>query len=155
KVVNYSLRYGISPISAGGFVIYGLGLSGVMGDHKRGYDFGRFALDLAEKGKKPATICKVLLFFSAFIKLWLDPIDETFPLIDRARKMALEVGDHQYVNYAICCNILGRLCRGASLQHLLSDFEENWPFVSNSSDAHAIQVLTICKNYALALQGQT
>jgi len=155
KVVNYSLRYGISPISAGGFVIYGLGLSGVMGDHKRGYDFGRFALDLAEKGKKPATICKVLFFYAAFIKLWLDSIDETFPLLDRVRKMALEVGDHQYVNYAICSNVLGRLSRGTGLQRLLSECEESWPFVLNSNDAHAIQVLTICKNYALALQGKT
>ena len=155
KVVNYSLRYGISPISAGGFVIYGLSLGGVMDDHKRGYDFGRFALDLAETSKKPATICKVLLFFAAFIKVWLDPIDETFPLLDRARKMALEVGDHQYVNYAICCSILGRLSRGTSLQQLLSECEEHWPFVLHSNDAHAIQVLTICKNFALALQGKT
>jgi predicted ATPase/class 3 adenylate cyclase len=155
KVVNYSLRYGISPISAGGFVIYGLGLSGVMDDHKRGYDFGRFALGLAEKGKKPATICKVLFFYAAFIKLWLDPIDETFPLLDRVRTMALEVGDHQYVNYAICSNVLGRLSRGTNLHDLQSECEENWPFVLNSKDAHAIQVLTICKNYALALQGKT
>ncbi len=155
KVVNYSLRHGILPISAGGFVIYGLGLSGVMDDQKRGYDFGRFALGLAEKGKKPATICKVLFFYAAFIKLWLDPIDETFPLLDRVRKMALEVGDHQYVNYAICSNVLGRLSRGTNLQHLLSECEDNWPFVLNSKDAHAIQVLTICKNYALALQGKT
>ena len=51
-MVNYSLRYGISPLSASGFVIYGLGLGGVMGDYERGHDFGRFAVDLAEKGKK-------------------------------------------------------------------------------------------------------
>ena len=155
KVVNYSLRYGISPLSASGFVIYGLGLGGVMGDYERGYDFGRFAVDLAEKGKKSATMCKVLLLFAAFIKLSLDPIDETFPLIDRARKLALEVGDHQYVNYAICCSILGRLCRGTSLQNLLNECEEHWHFVLQSNDAHAIQVLTICRNYALALQGKT
>jgi predicted ATPase/class 3 adenylate cyclase len=155
KVVNYSLRNGISPLSAGGFVIYGLSLGAVMDDHKRGYDFGRFALELAEKGEKPSTICKVLLFFAAFIKLWRDPIDETFPLIDRARKMALEVGDHQYVNYAICCSILGRLSRGSSLHQLLCECEEHRPFVLHSKDAHAIQVLTMCKNYALALQGKT
>ena len=67
KIVNYSLRDGISPLSAMGFAVYGLALGAAMDDYKLGYDFGRFALELAERSKDPSIICKVL---------WLRRIDQ-------------------------------------------------------------------------------
>ena len=155
KVVNYSLRHGVSPLSAGGFVLYGLGLGAAMDDHKRGYDFGRFALELAEKGKDPSIISKVLVIFAAFIKFWRDQVDESFPLIERARKMALEVGDHQYVDYAIIGSISLQFSRGSHLHELLRECEEHSPFVLHSMDAFPVELLTMWRNCVLALQGKT
>ncbi len=155
KVVNYSLRHGISPLSAGGFVLYGLGLGAALDDHERGYDFGRFALDLAEKSNDPAIICKVLVIFSMFIKFWRDPIDESFELIDRARKMGLEVGDHQYVGYAILGSIAMPFSRGTNLAEILRLCDEHRPFVTHSKDAFTVESLTMWQNCALALRGKT
>jgi predicted ATPase/class 3 adenylate cyclase len=153
KVVNYSLRHGISPLSAGGFVLYGLGLA--MDDYKRGYDFGRFTLELAEKSNDDSIVCKVLVIFAQFIKFWRDPVDESFPLLDRARKMAREVGDYHYANMAILGSISLRFCRGSSLYDLLRECEEHSRFVLNSKEAFACEALTMWKNSALALQGKT
>jgi predicted ATPase/class 3 adenylate cyclase len=155
KVVNYSLRHGISPLSAGGFVLYGLGLGAALGNHKRGYEFGRFALDLAEKGKDPSIISKVLVIFAQFIKFWRDQIDESFPLIERARELAFEVGDHQYVNYAIIGGTSLQFSRGSSLHELLRDCEEHKPVVLHSMDAFPIESMTMWRNCALALRGKT
>ena len=155
KVVNYSLRYGISPLSACGFVLYGLGLGAALHDYKRGYDFGRFAVELAERGGDPSILCKVLVIFAQFIKLWRDPLDESFPLISRARKLALEVGDHQYVDYAIIGGISLQFSRGCNLQDVLRECEDHKPFVQQSKDAFPTESLTMWQNCALALQGKT
>jgi predicted ATPase/class 3 adenylate cyclase len=155
KVVNYSLRHGISPLSAGGFVLYGLGLSAALNDYERGYAFGRFALDLAEKGKDPSITCKVIVIFAQFIKFWRDPIDESFALIERAHKMALEAGDNQYADYAIIGGISLRFSRGCNLNEVVRECEEHKTFVHQSNDAFSIHSLTMWQNCARALQGKT
>ena len=62
KAVNYFLapRHGNAPISAVGFVAYGLILGGGMDrDIKRGHEFGRMAVELAERSKDPSIICRL------------------------------------------------------------------------------------------------
>ena len=79
KVVNYSLRRGISHLSATGFVLYGLVLAARLGKFQLGYEFGQFAVELAESGRDPAVTCKALVIFAEFIKYWRDSLDESFP----------------------------------------------------------------------------
>jgi predicted ATPase/class 3 adenylate cyclase len=155
KVVNFSLRHGIPPLAAGGFVLYGLGLGAAMDDHKRGCEFGRFALELAEKGDNPSIVCKVIVIFAQFIKFWRDPVDESFPLIDRARRIALEVGDHQYAGYAIIGGISLCFSRGGSLDEIQRECDRHRPFVLQSKDAFPVESLTMWSNCVGALQGRT
>jgi predicted ATPase/class 3 adenylate cyclase len=154
KVVNYSLRVGISPLAATGFVIYGLGLAAALDQYQAGYEFGKFAVELAELGKDDAVICKVLVIFSQFIKFWRDPFDDCFALIDRARKLALNVGDHQYVNYAIIGNISLRFSRGTRLPDLLDICRRDEAFVMESKDAFPTESLLIWRSCILALLGE-
>ena len=49
KMVNLSLRKGISPLSPFAFIIYGMILGSVLGDFKNGARWGRFAIDLIDK----------------------------------------------------------------------------------------------------------
>jgi hypothetical protein len=154
KVVNCSLRHGISPLSAVGFVLYGVVLGTAMDDYKRGSDFGRLALELAERSKDPSIICKVL-WLVASIKAWRDPFDEMFPLFDRAQRIALESGEHQYANFATLSKMYGRISRGASLNEVLRVYEQSWPFVMQSKDVLPMEMATSGRNWALALQGKT
>ena len=105
-----------------------------MGDPKLGYEFGRLSIELAERSKDPSIMCKVLYIFAAFIKVSRDPLDECFPLWNRARQLALETGDHQYCNYAIIAEILGRTIRGSNLHEVLRLFDEHCPFVLQSKE---------------------
>ena len=156
KIVNYSLRHGISPVSAFGFAGYGLALGAGMDDHKRGYDFGRFAVALGgERAGTPPITCKVLYGFAAFIKPWRDPLDESFPLLDRARKLALEVGDHQYATYCVGSSMWAHVARGTNLDELLRECDQQKPLVERSKDPFPVEMVTIARNYALALQGKT
>ncbi len=155
KAVNYSLRHGNAPISAVGFVAYGLILGGGMDDIKRGYEFGRMAVELAERSKDPSIICKVVWIFAAMILSWRDPIDESFPLFERARRLALDVGEHQYAAYTIISIIFAMITSGKSLHDILHVCEEHWPFIAHSKDLASIEFVTMCRNHVLALQGET
>ena len=154
KAVNYSLRHGNAPISAVGFVVYGV-VSVGMDNFKRGYEFGRMAIELAERSKDPSIISKVIWIFAAMILSWRDPIDESFALFERARRLALDVGDHQYVNYVIISIIFAMITSGKSLNDVLRVCEEHGPFVLHSKDVAHTEFVTMCKNHALALQGKT
>ena len=155
KAVNYSLRHGNAPISAVGFVVYGILLGAGMDNFKRGYEFGRMAVELAERSKDPSIICKVVWIFAAMILSWRDPIDESFPLFERARRLALDVGEHQYANYVIISIIFAMITSGKSLPDILRVCEEHWSFVLHSKDVGPTEFVMMCKNYALALEGKT
>jgi class 3 adenylate cyclase len=155
KIVNYSLRHGISHLSATGFVLYGLFLGAALGKFRSGYDFGQFAVELAERGGSPAILCKVLVIFALFIKYWRDPLDESFPLIERARILALQAGDHQYANYAIIGQLSLDFSRGVNMATLLSYCERYEKFVEQSKDAFPIESRLMWKSSGLALTGQT
>jgi len=155
KVVNYSLRDGISPPSAVGFGTYGVALGALMGNTRLGYEFGRLAVKLAEKSNDPSILCKVLHIFAGFIKGSRDSLNESFPLWQRARQLALETGDHEYCNYAICSEMLGRLTCGSKLDELFRLFDEHCPFVLQSKEPFSFDLITICRNFALALRGET
>ena len=147
KIVNYSLRHGISPISAGGFAALGFVMKG-------GYDFGQFALALAERSKDPSILCPVLYGTTAMIKPWRDPIDEVFPLFDRLRRLAIEGGENQYANLAITTSMAVRVSRGTSLPELLRECEEHNSFVLASKDLLSAETLRIIRNFVFALQGE-
>ena len=155
KVVNYSLRHGISHLSATGFVLYGLVLGAVLGKFRRGYEFGQFAVELGERGRDPAVMCKVLVIFAEFIKYWRDPLNESFPLIERARTLALQAGDHQYANYAIIGRLSLDFSRGVDTATLKSYCEQYEGFVQQSKDAFPIESILMWKSSVLALMGQT
>jgi predicted ATPase/class 3 adenylate cyclase len=155
KVVNYSLREGISPLAATGFVLYALGLGAALDRHKAGYEFGKFAVELAERGQDDAVRCKVLVIFSQFIKFWCDPIDDGFALIEQARRLALRVGDHQYVNYTIIGELSLHFSRGTSLADFLALCSQHENFVMRSKDAFPMESFSMWKSCALALLGRT
>lgn len=155
KVVNYSLRHGLSSLSASGFVLYGLGLGAAFNKYESGYEFGRLAVELAERDQDSTVLCKVLVIFSQFIKFWRDPLDTSLPLIDRARKLALQVGDHQYVNYAIIGGISLRFSRGTKLTEVIEHCGRHAPFVRQSKDAFPIEAFLMWQAAALALVGNT
>lgn len=155
KAVNYSLRHGNAPISAVGFIVYGLIRCAGMDDYKGGYEFGRMAIELAERSKDPSIICKVIWIFAAMILSWRDPIDESFPLFERARRLALDVGEHQYANYIIISIIFAMITSGKPLHDILRVCEEYLPFVLHSKDQAHAEFVTMCRNHCLALQGKT
>ena len=116
KLVNLSIRYGNSSLSAYGYCMYGMLLSAMLGDIDSGYQFGQLALKLLQRFEAREFKAKVNFLFNTFIRPWkehlkvaLEPSIETF-------QYGLEIGDIEYACYSISQYLTNLLWSGESLE---------------------------------------
>ncbi|MEG3898367.1 MULTISPECIES: AAA family ATPase [unclassified Microcoleus] len=102
KMVNISLQYGNSPLSAFGYVTYGMLLCGALSDIDSGYQFGKLAVKLVEQFDAKELKAKINLHFNIFIRQWKEHIKETRQPLLEAFKNGLETGDIEYACYSTC-----------------------------------------------------
>ncbi|MDF0554169.1 ATP-binding sensor histidine kinase [Kamptonema sp. UHCC 0994] len=102
KMVNLSLQYGNSPLSAYGYVSYGMLLCGVLSDIDSGYQFGKLAIRLVEEFATKEIKAKIDFLFNCFIKQWKEHLKETAQPLLEAFKTGLETGDIEYSCYSVC-----------------------------------------------------
>jgi predicted ATPase/class 3 adenylate cyclase len=155
KVVNLSLRKGNSPMSPGGYVVYSLGLTAVLGFPVSGWEFGKLAVDLADRYDIEVFKCKPLLIFAVFINFWRQPLRTSDPILERALKSCLTSGDLQYANYCIIGLGHHAFIRGDPIQPLLDYFSHNESIIRENHDPFAIETLLQWKQCAKALVGRT
>ncbi len=99
KQVILSVKYGNCPESIYGYAVYGLILSGVVGDIESGYGFGQLALSLVELFNAREFTSKVLDHTEGFIRHWKVSVKETLSPLIEAYKIGLEIGDWQHSSY--------------------------------------------------------
>ena len=143
KVVNYSLRHGISPLSAVGFVFYGLVLGAAMDDYKRGYDFGRFALELAERSKDPSIICKVLMASPHRSSPGETRLTKCFRYSIARKGSRLRAAITNMPTTPPSARCMGDSAAAATLNEVLRVYEEHWPFVLHSKTCSPSKWLTM------------
>lgn len=100
KIVNLSVKHGNTPISAIGYVTYGLILCSAA-EIEDGYQFGKLALDLVERVNAESLKCRVLFLFNDLIKHWKDSVSSTLEPLRSAYYSGLETGDIEYAAWSI------------------------------------------------------
>jgi predicted ATPase/signal transduction histidine kinase/tRNA A-37 threonylcarbamoyl transferase component Bud32 len=93
QMVNLSMQYGNSPLSAQGYGSYGIVLCGVVFDIDSGYQFGQLALKLLERfnsKKIKAAVCFLVNHFSLH---WKEHTKETLKPVLEGYQSGLETGD--------------------------------------------------------------
>ncbi|HYW18818.1 MAG TPA: AAA family ATPase [Nodularia sp. (in: cyanobacteria)] len=99
KMVNLSLKYGNTSVSAYGYSLYGLILCGVQGEIDSGYDFGKLAFSLVSQFNATELKAKILTVISAHVLHWKEHIRETFLTSKTGYACGLETGDLEYAGY--------------------------------------------------------
>ncbi|MDM8558082.1 AAA family ATPase [Candidatus Parabeggiatoa sp. HSG14] len=99
-MVNLSVRYGNSSLSAYGYANYGLLLCGVLGDIDSGYRFGELAIHLLDKFEVKEFKAKVLTSSNVGINHWKKLARNTLEPLFKAIQNGLEMGDIEYVGIA-------------------------------------------------------
>ncbi|MBE9198969.1 MULTISPECIES: ATP-binding sensor histidine kinase [unclassified Nodularia (in: cyanobacteria)] len=99
EMVNLSLKYGNTAVSAYGYSLYGLILCGVQGEIDSGYDFGKLAFSLVSQFNATELKAKIITVISAHILHWKEHIKETFLTSKNGYVCGLETGDLEYAGY--------------------------------------------------------
>ncbi|MEH1883990.1 trifunctional serine/threonine-protein kinase/ATP-binding protein/sensor histidine kinase [Nostoc sp.] len=99
KMVNLSLNYGNTAVSAYGYSLYGLLLCGVQGEINSGYEFGKLASSLVSKFDSQELKAKILTVVSAHVMHWKEHVRETLTSSMSGYASGLETGDLEYAGY--------------------------------------------------------
>ena len=108
RMVQLSLRYGITEISAFGFATYGLLMCGVLGNMSEGYRFGQIGLALNEKFKAKKWLSQIYTPIYALINHWSEHIHKSLEPFLYSYRVGFETGAIEYacINVNIYCNHL-------------------------------------------------
>lgn len=96
KQVNLSVRYGNNSLSAFAYVNYGLVLCGLLEEFEQGYQFGKLALNIADRFHAKDLIPRIIAVFSAAISIWKEPVKNSLTSLKSAYQIGLEMGDLYY-----------------------------------------------------------
>ncbi|WP_193196615.1 ATP-binding sensor histidine kinase [Nostoc sp. MG11] len=99
EMVNLSLKYGNTAVSAYGYSLYGLILCGVQGEIDSGYEFGKLASSLVSQFNAEELKAKILTVVSAHVMHWKEHIKETLSSAKIGYSSGLETGDLEYAGY--------------------------------------------------------
>ncbi|MEQ8385807.1 MAG: AAA family ATPase [Coleofasciculus sp. A1-SPW-01] len=100
SLINFYLKYGNSGLSAGGYVIYGVYLCGVVEDIDSGYQFGQLSLSLLNKFDNRQLKALVSHNFNSMIRHWKDDVKNTIEPLREGFNDGIENGDLEYGCYA-------------------------------------------------------
>lgn len=93
KMVRLSVEYGNAPLSAFAYGLYGLILSGVVGDLETGYEFGELALKVVDRFNANYLKTKVFYTVGVHIIHGKHHVKETLPLLKEGYAVGLETGE--------------------------------------------------------------
>jgi len=106
RMVQLSLKYGNTSISAFGFATYGLLMCGVVGDMKEGYKFGQLGLALLDRFRAKEWLSQVYTPVYALINHWSEHVHKSLEPFLYSYRVGFETGAIEYacININIYCN---------------------------------------------------
>ncbi len=122
QMVRESVLHGYSPNAGYGFSWWGITESAMLGNIETGYNFGEFAIDLANKFK--LNLQQPLFFAAWIIRKFKHPLKEMLPVFEQSYSVALEKGDFEYASYARNNHIQTQFHTGRNLHDLLAEMEQ-------------------------------
>lgn len=92
-MVDLSVKYGNSPLSAFGYASFAITLSGVLGDIRSGTVFGKLGLDTLEETRAETFRVKVLFVLYVFIRHWTEHLASCKDPLLVAYRVGMEAGN--------------------------------------------------------------
>ena len=154
KMVNLSLRYGISDAATFGYAGFGVILCQPFRRYAEGYRFGKLACDLVEKHGFTAYKARVYLSME-MIALWTQPIELGVELTRTAFRAGAELGDLAFACYSCMHLVTDLLIQGTILDDLWRESEICLDFVRKGKYLDAADVIISQQQLIRNLRGQT
>ncbi|MEG4533887.1 AAA family ATPase [Microcoleus sp. D2_18a_D3] len=154
KMVNLSLEYGKSEVSAHGYVGWGFIAGARLIDYKTGYEFGQLAMQLSEQYNNVNLVSKVCLLFGGLISPWRCHVKQGFPILRKGYLAGVETGD-AYGAYNSNNLIIQRILSGDDFSSILEESSKLIEFLKQTKNQEWLGVQQFYQHFILNLQGLT
>jgi predicted ATPase/signal transduction histidine kinase len=155
RMVDLSLRHGITPESGGAFVRFGMILGEARDDFASGYAVSQEGLTLARRRGDARQECRAAFAFAFHMSHWKDPFRVTDALYRRAAAAAFASGELEYAAFSRQYAATHRFVMGAELDQVALDVEDALGFARKIEHHNAIQSLELLRQAVRRLQGRT
>ncbi|HTV19226.1 MAG TPA: AAA family ATPase [Polyangiaceae bacterium] len=110
---DLALTFGTTAVCAKNFVDVGMIQGGALGDYATAYRLGKVAFRVVERYDARALSGQVHFVFAAYVSPWGAPYAEAVASFEEARRLSIEMGDHQHLafNEALYVRMLLQLGR--------------------------------------------
>ena len=155
RLMNTFLKHGNNALSAYAYVVYGDTLATVYGQFQDGYEWGKLGVALLRKLNARGLMCKTLFMYSISVQSWMEPLNNTTPLLREAYEAGVDSGDLLYGGYSIIFILKHRIMNGDQLNEIYEQEKGYELFLYRSGDIAVLKVVRNLLNSLLALEGKT
>ncbi|BAZ12040.1 serine/threonine protein kinase with two-component sensor domain [Calothrix sp. NIES-4071] len=115
KMVDLSIKYGNTGLSANGYCTYGFLLCCVIGDIDAGYEFAQLSLNLLSQTSIASLQAKTLLLYNSLVGHWKNHARDFLKPLQEVYRIGLETGDLEFASYALHNYSFGSYLTGQEL----------------------------------------
>lgn len=154
KMVNLSLEYGKSEVSAHGYVFWGFIAGARLIDYKTGHEFGQLAMQISDQYNNVNLVSKVCDLFGGHISPWRYHLKQAFPILRNGYLAGVETGD-AYGAYNSYNLILQRILSAGDFSSILEESSKHIEFLKQTKNQEFLGVQQLFQHFILNLQGLT
>ncbi|KIL73775.1 ATP-binding sensor histidine kinase [Bacillus badius] len=129
KALRYTLKYGLTDISALVVNNYALILSAGFSDFKGSHEFGQLALELSERFNHLGIKGRVQFVYGSFVQHWLGPISDNLLYLERSQRYCLDAGNIHLAGANSSFIVITLLIKGTSLDEALAGVQNQIQFI--------------------------
>jgi predicted ATPase len=155
KLVYLSVRYGNSPFSSFGYVLYGIIQHGIFGNIDAGYKLGEFAIELLDKFNTKEYETKIHLIFNLFVRHFRDKLSDTIEAFADTYQRGLETGDYEFASYSAAYIGIHSFHSGIRLDIAEAEMYKNMEVVKKLNQEITLNVLGLNLQVARNLMGKS
>ncbi|MGD2182680.1 AAA family ATPase [Lusitaniella coriacea] len=154
-MIDLCRKYGNSAFAIYPYGLYGLILSGGMGNIESGYKFGLLAISLVDKFNAQNVKCKIYHLFSTCILPWKANTRTTLELTQEAFQSGIESGDLDHASYALMYSCLHLFLVGEELKKVIEKHGQYIEKIEKLEKEFSLYYAKIWKQIALNLAQET
>jgi PAS domain S-box-containing protein len=154
RVVNLSVRYGVSGDSASAYGFWGSLLAFVFPRYREGYLFSKLACDLVEKHSFIANRSSILVRLG-FVSGFTQPIENAIESSRRSISAGIETGSTVWAAYGLILSLTYRLLRGNPLDLVWHESEMAVEFAQKARYEDAVALFAVEQRFIATMRGGT
>lgn len=155
RAFRYTLKHGDTDLTALVYNNYSLILSAGFGNFEKSYQYGKLAMDHAEKSQSSKLKARVLFVFGSFVNHWKNPISDSLDLLKASQNLNLEVGNFHLAGACSSFIILTKMIMGQPLVEVLDEINRQSAFVHKVQYKISINFMTESKEWINWLRNES